>query len=78
MKLSACAGNPSAQRTMDYLNGKIDAEGNLKTIPKIRKFTFSLFRRNLRLLKWVFIIVFTLIFVFVIRLIIYFLPNLFS
>lgn len=62
-------------RAMDYLNGKIDENGNLKATQKTKGFIFRLLKNNF---KWIFIIVFTLVFIALVRLIIYLLSSLFG
>jgi hypothetical protein len=61
-------------RAMDYLNGRIDAQGNLKMPYKIRGFISGVFRSNS---KWLFIVCFTIFFVYLIKLIGGFLLSLF-
>lgn len=53
-------------RAMDYLNGRIDAQGNLKTPYKIKAFISGVFRSNF---KWLFIVSFTIMFVYLLRLV---------
>ena len=54
-------------RAMDYLNGKIDEHGNLKTVAKNKSFIFGIIKKNF---GWIFIVVITLVFVFFVRLLI--------